>query len=271
MKQVLKTILLILVFLSLVAMVFRFGMDPIKQLLGLQDRAGLSIESNPKAAVVLDGKDLGMTPVSVDQLIPGTGRVELKTTINNKEVSWQGNVPLNEGVVTVVNRELSENQATASGEVISLERGSGVLILSNPTESTVAVDGKEVGKTPVEVELPVGSHVFSLSRASYLTRSIKANSLAERKLVISVDLSLDQADLTKIETQPLMISRQVEILPTPTGYLRVRKGPNASSVEIGRADTGEKLYLLEEVGGWYKVRTNQSLEGYISSSYAKKL
>lgn len=271
MRRFLNTILLILAFLSLVALLLRFGVGPIKNLLGLGERAGVSIESTPKGSVSVNGVDLGVTPVSIDSLSPGFSLVEIKTTINGKEVGWRGNVPLNEGVITVVNRELSENTATASGEVISLEKGQGVLVISTPSEALLAVDGVERGKTPIELDLEPGSHVFTLTRASYLARSIKANVLQDRKLVISTDLSLDQADLTKIEAKPLMESRMVEILQTPTGFLRVRSGANTGSTEIGRVDTGEKLYLLEEVGSWYKVRMSDSKEGYISASYAKKL
>lgn len=249
----------------------RFGLGPVRSLLGLNPRAGLNIEATPKGNVSVNGREMGMTPVSLDDLSPGFGRIEIKTTINGKEVEWQGNVPLNEGMITVVNRELSENAATASGEVISLERGKGALVMSNPGEAIVAVDGVEKGKTPVELEIGAGAHVFTIVKGSYLPRSIKANVLSDRKLVLSVDLSLDQADLTKIETKPLMESRMVEVLSTPTNFLRIRKLPNTVSSEIGRVKIGEKLFLLEEVGGWYKIRTNDSIEGYISSSYAKKI
>lgn len=271
MKRLLNTVLLILAFLSMVALLLRFGLGPAKNLLGLNERSGLSVEANPKANVYINGQDMGVSPVSIDSLVPGQALVEVKTTINGKEAGWKGKVPLNEGVITVVNRELSENVATASGEVISLEKGGGVAMISNPSESVVSVDGKEMGKTPIEMELEAGAHVFTLSRASYLPRSLKANVLKDRKLVVSVDLSLDQADLTKIETKPLMESRMVEILSTPTNFLRVRKSPNINSTEIGRVNTGEKLFLLEEVGSWFKIRTSDSVEGYISSSYAKKI
>lgn len=271
MRRFLNTILLILAFLSLVSLLLRFGTGPVKNLLGLRERAGLSVEANPKGNVWVNGRDLGLTPVSIDDLSPGYGLVEVKSTINSKEVSWSGNVPLYEGVITVVNRELSENSATASGEVISLQKGRGVLVISNPTEVLVSVDGVEKGKTPIELDLELGAHNFILTRASYSPRTIKANTSSEYKLIISVDLSLDQADLTKIETQPLMVSREVIILQTPTGFLRVRKAPNTSSAEVGRVDTGEKLFLIEEVGGWMKIRMSDGKEGYVSGSYTNKL
>ena len=63
----------------------------------------------------------------------------------------------------------------------------------------------------------------------------------------------------------------VEILPTGTGFLRVRSGSGTAHAEITRVHPGEKYPLLEEVSGWYKIRLVDQTEGWISGRYAKKL
>ncbi|MEK7165770.1 MAG: PEGA domain-containing protein [Patescibacteria group bacterium] len=63
----------------------------------------------------------------------------------------------------------------------------------------------------------------------------------------------------------------VEILDTPTGFLRVRKEPNTSGEEIGRVSPGEYYSMLDEDNnGWYKIEYEIDKEGWISSQYAKK-
>jgi len=63
----------------------------------------------------------------------------------------------------------------------------------------------------------------------------------------------------------------VEILPTGTGFLRVRSGSGTANPEITRVHPGEKYPLLEEVSGWYRIRLVDQAEGWISGRYAKKL
>ena len=47
---------------------------------------------------------------------------------------------------------------------VSLMRNMGMLLLtSEPAGSTVVVDGKDLGPTPVKVKLPAGRHHLSLS------------------------------------------------------------------------------------------------------------
>jgi len=64
---------------------------------------------------------------------------------------------------------------------------------------------------------------------------------------------------------------RVQILPTGTGFLRVRSGSGTANAEITRVHPGEKYPLLEELSGWYKIRLADQTEGWISGRYAKKL
>lgn len=69
--------------------------------------------------------------------------------------------------------------------------------------------------------------------------------------------------------------RKVEILDTPTGFLRVREEPSTSSSEIGRAKPGDRFSVLDvrDVGGgiWYKIAFTETQDGWISGQYAKKI
>lgn len=66
----------------------------------------------------------------------------------------------------------------------------------------------------------------------------------------------------------------VEILDTPTGFLRVRAEPGSTGEEVGRVNPGEFYSLLDEESvsstPWYKIEYETGEEGWISGQYADK-
>ena len=62
----------------------------------------------------------------------------------------------------------------------------------------------------------------------------------------------------------------VQILSTPTGWLRVRQGAGVSFPEIARIKPEEEYPLLEEKDGWFKIQLNDEQVGWISGKYAAK-
>ena len=240
-----KTLFLTLVFISVILIALRFFSKPLNSYFNFQPRSGIRVESNTKAKVFINKQEVGETPFQKEDLKTGEHMVELKAD----KYTWQGYVRTNPGTLTIVNRELSENTTQSTGEVISLEKGNGkgngLLILSNPSEADVEIDGKIVGKTPLSVDDPSpGEHQFMVSKNGFLKRSIRSVLTDGFKLVMSVDLSLSELDLTKLQTSPIESTQYVLIKPTPTGFLRVRSEPSISGNEIGRVLPGEKLVLL---------------------------
>lgn len=268
-----KTIFLILIFLSLILLVIRLSYKPLAKYLGTNERAGIRVESNIDSKVLIDNKEVGKTPFQDENLSIGEHLIELsanQATVSS-QVNWQGYVKLNKGTLSVVNRELGSSQSDSSGEVITLEEGSGVSVISNPSGSDVEVDGRGVGKTPTFIGvLSSGEHEFLIGHTNYLKRSIKANLVDGYKLNLSVDLSLSEPDLTKISTVPIQSSTQVVVKQTPTGFLRVRSQPSIDSTEVEKVAPGDTLTLLEEIPNWDRVRLSDGKEGYVSSTYVDK-
>lgn len=262
-----KIILLSLVFLSVIILVIRFSAEPISVILGIKERAGIRISSKPDGAkVFINDAYAGKTPFSDDSLDVS----EYKIKVQSQDALWEGRVKLKAGTLTVVNRELSSDPATASGELLTLEKGQGVTVLSSPTEADVEVDGKSYGKTPVLINIEQGEHTFILNRANYLKRSIKASVPPDYNLTLSVDLALSEADLTNVATEPTTSTPKVIVKNTPTGFLRVREKPSISAKEIAQVKPKDELVLLEETDGWFRVRLADGKEGYISATYADK-
>lgn len=78
------------------------------------------------------------------------------------------------------------------------------------------------------------------------------------------------ATLNSLSAKLYPMQPQVEILSTPTGFLRVRSGPGVSYSQIGLAYPGDKYNYLGEQNGWFKISFNGQ-EGWVSGDYAKKL
>ncbi len=262
-----RVIILLLVFLSILSLVIRFGSLITTQFLGLKDRAGVRIDANNTAQVLINNQPVGQTPFQKEDLTAGEQLITLKTDT----ATWQGYVKLNTGTLTVVNRDLEPTEASSAGEIITLEKGSGATVLSNPSDTGVQVDGQDMGKTPVSLSnLKPGEHIFLLSHPSYVKRSIRATSVLGYDLTLSVDLALSQADLTQDNSPPVVQPVQLTVKQTPTGYLNIRSQASVTSQQVGQIPSGDTVTLLEELPSWDRIRTSDGTEGYVFSSYVGK-
>lgn len=248
-------------------MLTRYSSKAVDVLLNIKQKGGISVLSSPEQATVfLDGKEAGKTPFEDKNLDVKGYSVRLE----KDGASWAGNIKLTVGTVTVINRDLAQDQASSSGEILSLERGRGITIISNPADGEVEIDGKVVGKTPISLNLPSGDYTILVSHSNYLNRSIKVGIPADFNLIVSVDLALSEADLTTISAPVATQTQEVIVKSTPTGFLRVRDKGSLKGLEIGRVNVGDKLILLEEQGDWDKVRLSNGTEGFVSSVYVEK-
>lgn len=262
-----KFIIWFLVLISLVALLLRFSKDWTQIFFGREQTSGISILSLPsEASVFLDNEEVGKTPYTNKNLDEGNYVVK----IDKDGTKWEGKVKLTSGTISVINRDLASDSASSAGEVLILEKGKGLTVVSNPTDSDVEIDGKSYGKTPITVDIEVGEHTILLSHTNFLKRSIRADLPNGFNLTIAADLALSEADLSSINTTVITQTPGVLVKNTPTGFLRVRDKPNLNGKEIARVTPGETLILLEEMGSWDRIRLSNGEEGYVSSSYVEK-
>ncbi len=262
-----KVLLIIFSFLSVLILIVRFGTTPLEGLLGIEQKAGVKIESSVVADVNIDNQILGKTPFQKDDLSQGEHLVSLSSDTG----SWQGYVKLNGGTLTIVNRELAAKIASSSGEIISLSSGQGVTIISNPTGADVAIDGKSVGKTPLSLsDISLGEHQFNITHANFLPRGIKSIVTNGYNLTLNIDLAIAQVDLTQASTPVVKESVALVVIQTPTGFLNVRDSASLSGIAVEQVKPGDKLILLEELPNWDRVRSPSGKEGYVASSYVQK-
>lgn len=262
-----KAIIWILIILSIAAILIRFSANIGEVLFGIKQKSGISIQSTPdEASVFLDNKEVGKTPYEDKNLEVKQYHIK----IEKDGAVWQGNIKLTTGTITLINRDLAKDLSSQAGETLSLNKGKGITVISNPHESDVEIDGKSLGKTPISINLDPGEHSILISHPNYLKRSIKALLPKDFNLTLSVDLALSEADLTTISAPVITQTPEVVVKTTPTGFLRVRDKASLSGREIAQASVGDTLILLEELSGWDRVRLSNGIEGFVSSSYVEK-
>lgn len=262
-----KILIWILVLMSLGVLTVRFSSKVEEVLFGIKPKSGISVLSTPDgAAVFLDGKEVGKTPYEDKNLSVKNFLVK----IEKDQAIWQGKISLVAGTVTVINRDLSKDISSFSGEILTLKRGQGITIISNPGEASIEIDGNAFGKTPQTLDIASGEHVILLTHTNYLNRSIKANLPDGFNLTVVSDLSLSEADLTTISTPVITQTPEVIVRSTPTGFLRVRDKASTGGKEVAQVKPGDSLILLEEQGNWDRVRLSDGTEGFVSASYVEK-
>lgn len=262
-----KTIWVLLIGLSLLVLSWRFFWPIFLSVANLQAKAGIKVLSTPeKATVYINDQKKGETPYEETSLVSRDYLVKIDSGSNN----WQGTVKLTPGTLTVVNRELKSGSGI--GETLTLEEGSGVTIIVSPAASSVEIDGKIAGQTPIKLDLSTGEHTFVITHENYQPRTIRANVPQKFNLILSVDLGLGEINLptnTTIAAPPPTVVK-LKVLATPTGFLRVRDKPSTAGSEIGRVSPGDELELIEQASGWDKIKTSSGVEGYVSTVYVEK-
>lgn len=262
-----KIIIWLLITISLIALLLRFSNQAAEILLGIKQKSGISIYSQPSdASVFLDGKEFGKTPFEAKDL----DVKEYAVKIEKDKLSWQGKVRLTPGTVAIINRDLAENQASSAGEILNLDKGKGLTVVSNPSGSDIEVDGKSYGKTPLVMDVDAGTHTILVTHTNYLNRSIKVDLPVNYNLTVAVDLGLSEADLTTLNTPVITQTSEVIVKSTPTGFLRVRDKASLNGKEVARVKPGDALVLLEEQGTWDRVRLVNGIEGFVSAVYVEK-
>jgi hypothetical protein len=182
------------------------------------------------------------------------------------------------GIKTVVKREFGESDETSAGEIVSFEKTGGrkasLSDVSIPDAAQISIDGVIKGFAPLKATpIIAGEHQVTATLSGYKERSVSVRTAERYKLTLVIKLALDEEaqQATQEESIEDIKQEKVEILSTPTGFLRVRNKPSTTGEEIGRVEPGKRYILLEqdEKTGWFKIEYEEGKEGWVSNRYAK--
>ncbi|MFH1840870.1 MAG: PEGA domain-containing protein [Candidatus Shapirobacteria bacterium] len=271
--------------LLLVGALFKF------KILGRLAPGSLQISASPKATVVIDGVERGVTPFLDDAMAQGEHDLKLVAE-GESGLSWEGRIKINSGARTVVNRRMSaEGENYSSGEVLTLEKTdvkdkATLAVVSIPDQAVVKIDGQPKGFAPVSLKnLAADDYQVSVALPGYEEKLLSAHTAVGYRLIMNVQLAQKTEGiqvgatgiLTPTPTQAATAEDQslgvkiekpyVTIKETPTGFLRVREAP--SGREVAQIEPKKSFPFIEKnESGWYKIEYGQDKQGWISSVYA---
>jgi len=269
------------------------------------NKAGIQITSNPQGMVTINSQSSGQTPVYQENLKAGTYSIKI-SPLDTTLQPWEGKITLTAGTLTVVDRQLAVTPDQAHGYTLYFEKLESkdrveVNITSLPNTVSVLIDGNPAGFTPFSSNsIDSGGHTFTLTAPGFQDKVIKASVEPGFRLNINVQLATQKieelptptptatpsatptpakagskTDITPLPSQSTSSAvpkPYVEILDTPTGWLRVRSEPkvvNSPSNEVAKVNPGDKFPYLDTQSGWYQIEYQPSKKGWISASYAK--
>ena len=250
----------------------------------------LKVVSSPKASIFLNNLAIGRTPFE-DKVKEGEYILKLiPEGMATEAASWQGKINIYKNSLTYVDRELGSSDLTSSGVVFMIKKMEAkpkkpnlgeIEIETEPPGAIVYLDNEEKGVAPlILTEVEMGDHELHVYNPGFFRRTQKINVDPGYRVIGRFKLAIDPSQ-RKIEENKQKDKESTEsaktkktyviVMETPTGWLRVREGPNISSSEEAKVKPKDKFELLEEENGWYKIEYEQGKEGWISSQYAEKI
>jgi len=255
--------------------------------------ASVSITTDPDGVQIkVDGRDFGPAPVLVEDL--GAGTHDLHLSLEKFETR-QLQIKVENGYQLRVSSKLTL-VPLPTAELKEIDFGGEKVTVHNlsPNGTSLFVDAasltkgiiywvktRGLGVAPIRIDYFVDSAgmVYDAEGKVFISEAFAgepAETVAVGFLGNAGDENLSEAAkvsltaLTKkiLKTPPLV--DKVKILPTGTGWLRVRSEPSLSSAEMTRVGEGEKFALLSEQTGWAKIKLPDGKEGWVSADFVEK-
>jgi hypothetical protein len=248
---------------------------------------GIKIDTTPVASVYINGSFVGKS--SYQGTYPA-GVISLKLVpdnLNSNLVPFETNITLVSGIETVVSRNFGESEDVSSDSVISFEKtggtDAGLIVISTPDNAQISIDGVSRGFAPYKVSaITPAMHQVTIKSPGYSDNSTTIQTLSGYRLTFFTKLQKSAVINVPMEATPAAtIQKQfVQVLDTPTGFLRVRTKPGTLGEEIAEVKPGEIYpYLDEDVAsGWLEIEYQEAkaglpngITGWISGDYSKKV
>lgn len=245
---------------------------------------GIDVEASVDSNVYINGELVGKTPFSgvykAEPLI--LKLVPIDTQLGY--VSFETKLTLTPGIQTVVRREFGKTEDVSSGDVLSFEKEKGktsMVVISTPADASVSLDGVPRGFSPFKTStISPAEHQITVKAPGYLDRVMTVNTKNGYRLTVYAKLGKASEDQQQNPEVSPIKKTFVEILDTPTGFLRVRNAPGKDGQEIAQVTPGSKYVFLasDAASGWYQIQYQDpvaglpnGITGWVSSEFTKKI
>lgn len=270
--------------------------------------AGLQVDADPKAEVYIDDKHVGET-MYYDAKVKAAEHV-IKVVPLSGFSPWEVKVKLTSGLLTTINRTFANTPQESASYILELEKISNkksaeITIVTTPENVIVRLDDQPKGFSPLtSLGITPEKHKVTLSAPGYKTQNVAITAVLGYRLILRAELGKalalqpttseniatpsatitpDATDSAKPTPKPsptpkvaasssaTLTKPYVEILTTPTGWLRVRSEPNGlADNEVARVNSGETYpYLESNDTGWHKIEYATGKQGWVAATYAK--
>jgi len=240
--------------------------------------AGIFVDTVPVSDVYINGNMVGTTPY---ESIQNPGEITVKLIPQDSSfVVFETKVNLVSNIRTVIRREFAESEEKSAGEIDSFDKIGGkdasVSIVSIPNAAEISIDGQVRGFAPYKINsIMPGEHKLVISANGYKERSLTINAYKGYKLTVVVKLAVSEEsqEPSPVPSEENLKIVKIKISQTPNNFLRVRKDPSTSSLEVARVSSGSIFPLSEEdkTTGWYKIEYEEGKEGWVSNEYSTKV
>ena len=248
---------------------------------------GIKITTNPSSSVYINGNFVGKSPY---QGVYPAGKILLKLVPDasgENLLPFETNVTLISGIETVVGRNFGPSEDKSSGYVVSFEKSggtdAGLVIISRPDNAQISIDGVSRGFAPFKISaITPAQHQIVVRAPGYIDSEMNVKTQSGYRLSFFAKLEKNEASdvlSTKTSSSEASLQKQlVQILDTPTGFLRVRTKPGASGEEIAEVKPGETYpYLTTDLAsGWFEIQYQEpksglpsGITGWVSGDYSK--
>ncbi len=247
---------------------------------------GIFVSTNPAASVYINGAFVGKSPFTgVYQSSDVTLKI-VPLAADIAFVPFETKLSLTPGIQTVVRREFAKTDEESSGDILSFEKENGktsLIVISTPDNAQVSIDGVPRGFAPYKTTtISPAEHQITVKSPGYADRIMTVKTINGYRLTVFAKLGKIQEAVVPPQTAPqeTVSKTYVEILDTPTGFLRVRTAPGSSGEEIAEVTPGSRYLLLSEdtATGWYEIQYKppvaglpNGINGWVSSQFTKKV
>jgi TolB-like protein len=159
--------------------------------------------------VVLDNKDVGVSPITIDKILPGKHNIKLA---KKKLIVFKKLVDSSKNKIT----ELDFN-------MFKLGR---LFVSSNPLKAEIFINNEKLGETPKSIDIPFGEHDIDIRRDGYKNETYKVY-LKEN---VTSELNIDLASLRNINTN---------ISYLPTGLVDDVLGVSSVFLSLGQYNSSD--------------------------------
>ncbi len=234
--------------------------------------AGIQIKSSPSSKVFINDKETGTTTYKNEKLKPGEYTIKLESG----DKVWSDKVRLTENTILYINRELTTDPQLQSGEIVSLERGKGITVVTTPSQVEVSLDSKVQGNTPRLIpSVSPGIHEISLTKEGYEPKKIKIKAVNGYKIVIEVQLKPENLEPTTPSPTPeASPSAAASVSATASASVspNISSKPSPSPKQSASASATPKpsssisatpgtVTILSTPTGWLRVRDKAGIDG----------